>query len=45
MSDCQVTFCNAVYHPIALERKGTLVTLDTEYMKTDSGIVLSHFLI
>lgn len=33
MSDCRVTFYDAVYHAIALERRGTLVTADAAYMK------------
>jgi predicted nucleic acid-binding protein len=33
MSDCSVTFYDAVYHAIALERRGTLVTADAAYMK------------
>lgn len=33
MSDCRVTFYDAVYHAVALERKGTLVTADAAYMK------------
>jgi predicted nucleic acid-binding protein len=33
MIDCGVTFYDAVYHAIALERKGTLVTADGAYMK------------
>jgi predicted nucleic acid-binding protein len=33
MSDCRVTFYDAVYHAIALERKGTLVTADAAYLK------------
>ncbi|TWJ18975.1 type II toxin-antitoxin system VapC family toxin [Geobacter argillaceus] len=33
MSKCKVTFYDAVYHAIALERRGTLVTADAAYMK------------
>ena len=33
MTDCRVTFYDAVYHAIALERKGTLVTADAAYLK------------
>jgi predicted nucleic acid-binding protein len=33
MSDCRVTFYDAVYHAIALERRGTLVTADAAYLK------------
>ena len=33
MADCGVTFYDAVYHAIALERRGTLVTADAAYMK------------
>jgi predicted nucleic acid-binding protein len=33
MADCGVTFYDAVYHAIALERKGTLVTADAAYLK------------
>jgi len=33
MSDCGVTFYDAVYHVIALELTGTLVTADAAYMK------------
>jgi predicted nucleic acid-binding protein len=33
MSDCGVTFYDAVYHAIALERRGTLVTADAAYLK------------
>lgn len=33
MSDVGVTFYDAVYHAIALERRGTLVTADAAYMK------------
>jgi len=33
MADCGVTFYDAVYHAIALERKGTLITADAAYMK------------
>lgn len=33
MADCSVTFYDAVYHAIALERKGTLVTADAAYLK------------
>lgn len=33
MTDCGVTFYDAVYHAIALERKGTLITADAAYLK------------
>ena len=33
MTDCRVKFYDAVYHAIALERKGTLVTADAAYLK------------
>jgi predicted nucleic acid-binding protein len=33
MSECRVTFYDAVYHAIAFERRGTLVTADAAYMK------------
>jgi predicted nucleic acid-binding protein len=33
MADCGVMFYDAVYHAIALERKGTLVTADAAYLK------------
>lgn len=33
MIDCGVTFYDAVYHAIALERRGTLVTADGAYLK------------
>jgi len=33
MAGCGVTFYDAVYHAIALERRGTLVTADAAYMK------------
>lgn len=33
MSKCKVTFYDAVYHAVALERRGTLVTADAAYMK------------
>ena len=33
MADCGVTFYDAVYHAIAFERKGTLVTADAAYLK------------
>jgi len=33
MADCGVTFYDAVYHAIALERRGTLVTADAGYLK------------
>jgi predicted nucleic acid-binding protein len=33
MADCGVTFYDAVYHAIALERRGTLVTADAAYLK------------
>jgi predicted nucleic acid-binding protein len=33
MTDCGVTFYDAVYHAVALERKGTLVTADAAYLK------------
>lgn len=33
MAECGVTFYDAVYHAVALERKGTLVTADAAYLK------------
>ncbi len=33
MADCAVTFYDAVYHAVALERHGTLVTADAAYLK------------
>ena len=33
MSKSRVTFYDAVYHAVALERRGTLVTADAAYMK------------
>lgn len=33
MADCSVTFYDAIYHAIALERRGTLVTADAAYLK------------
>jgi predicted nucleic acid-binding protein len=33
MADCSVTFYDAVYHAVALERQGTLVTADKAYLK------------
>ena len=33
MADCGVTFYDAVYHAVALERRGTLVTADAGYLK------------
>jgi predicted nucleic acid-binding protein len=33
MTGCGVTFYDAVYHAVALERKGTLVTADGAYLK------------
>jgi predicted nucleic acid-binding protein len=33
MAECGVTFYDAVYHALALERQGTLVTADEAYMK------------
>jgi predicted nucleic acid-binding protein len=33
MADCGVTFYDAVYHAVALERNGTLVTADEAYLK------------
>jgi predicted nucleic acid-binding protein len=33
MADCGVTFYDAVYHAIALEWRGTLVTADAGYLK------------
>ena len=38
MSDCRVTFYDAVYHAIALERRGTLVTADAAYLKKASKL-------
>ena len=47
MSDCRVTFYDAVYHAIALERRGTLVTADAAYMKRAGklghAVLLSDF--
>jgi predicted nucleic acid-binding protein len=47
MTDCGVTFYDAVYHAIALERKGTLVTADATYMKKagklGSAVLLTDF--
>lgn len=47
MSNCQVTFYDAVYHAIALERKGTLVTADAAYLKRAGklgrAVLLSDF--
>lgn len=47
MSDCQVTFYDAVYHAIALERRGTLVTADAAYLKRAGklgrAVLLSDF--
>lgn len=33
MAGCGVTFYDAVYHAVALERRGTLVTSDAGYLK------------
>ena len=33
MADCGVPFYDAVYHAVALERRGTLVTADAGYLK------------
>lgn len=33
MADCGVTFYDAVYHAVALERRATLVTADAGYLK------------
>jgi len=33
MAGCGVTFYDAVYHAVALERRGTLVTADAGYLK------------
>ncbi|MGV8057768.1 MAG: type II toxin-antitoxin system VapC family toxin [Smithellaceae bacterium] len=33
MAACSVTFYDAAYHAVALERKGTLVTADAAYLK------------
>jgi predicted nucleic acid-binding protein len=33
MAECGVTFYDAVYHAVALERRGTLVTADAGYLK------------
>lgn len=47
MSDCRVTFYDAVYHAIALERRGTLVTTDAAYLKKagtlGKAVLLSDF--
>jgi predicted nucleic acid-binding protein len=47
MSDCRVTFYDAVYHAIALERRGTLVTADAAYLKRAGklgrAVLLSDF--
>jgi predicted nucleic acid-binding protein len=33
MDQCGVTFYDAVYHAVALERRGTLLTADASYLK------------
>jgi len=47
MTDCGVTFYDAVYHAIALELKGSLVTADAAYMKKagklGNAILLADF--
>jgi len=47
MADCGVTFYDAVYHAVALERKGTLVTADGAYLKKagklGSAVLLADF--
>lgn len=47
MADCGVTFYNAVYHAVALERKGTLVTADAAYLKKagklGNAVLLAEF--
>ena len=47
MADCGVMFYDAVYHAIALERKGTLVTADATYLKKagklGSAVLLADF--
>lgn len=47
MADCGVTFYDAVYHAVALERKGTLVTADAAYLKKagklGNAVLLAEF--
>jgi predicted nucleic acid-binding protein len=47
MADCSVTFYDAVYHAVALERQGTLVTADMAYLKKagklGNAILLAEF--
>ncbi len=47
MADCQVTFYDAVYHALALERRGTLVTADAAYLqragKLGHAVLLAEF--
>jgi predicted nucleic acid-binding protein len=47
MSGSRVTFYDAVYHAMALERRGTLVTADAAYMKKagklGGAVLLSDF--
>lgn len=47
MAECGVTFYDAVYHAIAFERKGTLVTADAAYLKKagklGNAVLLAEF--
>jgi len=38
MADCNVTFYDAVYLALAIERKGTLVTADEIYLKKEEKL-------